>query len=353
MLSDPAPSPSPSHPRSGKSFHLSPPPPPPSMAPTDETERSTPNLPRPSTDSVPLWSGNDPAYSVFTFIRRVKDAVDHTNFSSEEKVTFMRACMNCDTLTPSGAILEDDFYSSCTDFKSFCDQLIKEFACFSNDPCLASMANFLNTVHASVGSQSPRVAAGLAGRFKTELKHSLSQSPWLNDDGMMPGDYFINILGYLLFVNALTPDAAQLSKDLPFSPTSTIHDLKLLVEAKLRTRPYLEAHHAPASVTTQPSRPSDAPAHSMRHMAPRTLTGSRTDSSSRPPPSSYAKASKSLTCSRCKRSGHIASDCAAPAPTTQTSHTSQWCHYHKTHSHSADNCNFLKAQRAGRPRFFQ
>lgn len=53
--------------------------------------------PYPSTDSVPLWSGNDPTYPVFTFIRRVENAVLNFTFTDAEKFSFLRACMSSDT----------------------------------------------------------------------------------------------------------------------------------------------------------------------------------------------------------------------------------------------------------------
>ena len=82
--------------------------------------------------SVPQWSGDNPQYPVFMFIRRLRDALSHLSFNSEQ----------CVTLTPAGAALEDDFYSNCTDFEVFCDNLIKEFACSSRDLCLTSLRNF-------------------------------------------------------------------------------------------------------------------------------------------------------------------------------------------------------------------
>ena len=105
----------------------------------------------PSKDGIPLWSGNDPNYSIFTFLRRVKDALAPFTLSSKDKVLFLRACMNCDTLTPAGAVLEDDFYSTCTDFESFCSNLIKEFACAYDDPCLASLTNFTELLFSNSG----------------------------------------------------------------------------------------------------------------------------------------------------------------------------------------------------------
>ena len=69
--------------------------------------------------SVPQWSGDDPQYPVFMFIRRLCDALSHTSFNSEQCVTFARQCMSLNPLTPAGAALEDDFYSNCTDFEAF------------------------------------------------------------------------------------------------------------------------------------------------------------------------------------------------------------------------------------------
>ena len=343
---------SPSVTRSGKHFHTA-------MAPTDPDASTGTALnsdpptgpasgfPRPSVDSVPLWSGNDPAYSIFTFIRRVHDAVDHTNLSSKEKVAFTRACMNCDTHTPSGAALEDDFYASCTDFDAFCDQLIKEFACISNDPCLASMTNFLTTLHATSGSHSPRIAAGLAGRFKTELTHALKHSPWLDDTGKMSGANFVNILGYLLFINSLTPDAAQLSKELSFTPDSTVHDLKLSLESKLRARPHMEAANALASPVSynHVTRTSDALSHPTRPTAPRHTGVAGTPHTA-----------KTITCFRCKKPGHHIRDCTSPPPPPPAQPSAPgrttWCHYHKTNRHSADQCYVLQSRRTGKSQDF-
>ena len=145
----------------------------------DTSDRSSPpplptppsvSRPRPSllnTDLVPLWTGDDPTYSVFTFIRRVQDAVSHASLSDGERIAFLRACMSCDVRTAAGAALEDDFYSTCTNFREFCHQLIKEFACHDNDPCLATMANLSDLILTNAGTLDPRDAAGVAGRFRT------------------------------------------------------------------------------------------------------------------------------------------------------------------------------------------
>ena len=123
--------------------------------------------------SVPQWSGDDPQYPVFIFIRRLRDALSHTIFNSEQCVIFARQCMSLSTLTPAGAVLKDEFYSNCTDFEAFCDNLIKEFACSSRDLCLTSLHNFSDLLLTNHGTLSPKTAAGLAGRLRTELDYSL------------------------------------------------------------------------------------------------------------------------------------------------------------------------------------
>ena len=269
----------------------------------------------PSRDGIPLWSGDDPNYSVFTFLRRVKEALaPFPTLTGKEKVNFLRSNMNCDTLTASGAVLEDDFYSNCTDFESFCSNLIKEFACAYEDPCLASLTNFIELLSSNSGLLSPRVAAGLAGRFRTEFDHSLTHSRWLNDDATMSKENILSLFSYVLYANTLTPDAAALTRDMSFQPTSTIHDLKLAAEAKLRHKPERlntiiappppppPARSLPPSPPTPPPQRASLPQSNHPHRPPK-----------------YASQS--------------------------VPHRDIWCHYHKTPSHSSAQCNFLRAQR--------
>ena len=252
----------------------------------------------PSKDGIPLWSGEDSNYSVFTFLRRVKDALAPATLTSKEKVTFIRACMSCDTLTAAGAALEDDFYSTCEDFDSFCDHLIKEFACADNDPCLASLTNLTDLLSSNSASLSPRIAAGLAGRFRSELDHSLTHSRWLSKDSTLSKENFLNLFSYVLYTNLLNPEAASLTRDMSFTPESTIHDLKVSVEAKLR-----KPAEKPTMCAAPPPPPPPAP--HVTHSAPKTATPSK------------------------------------------------WCYYHRTPYHSAAECNFLIAQRQGKKQDFR
>ena len=164
-----------------------------------------------NTDVVPLWTGDDPHYTVFTFIRRVEDAISHASLPDAEQIAFLRACMSCDVRTPAGAAMKDDFYSNCTNFREFRHQLIKEFACHDNDPCLATLGNLSELIRSNSGTMDPRDAAGVAGRFRRELCHSLDHSQWLNQDGVMPKSHLLSLLSYLLYTNLLKPQAAQIT----------------------------------------------------------------------------------------------------------------------------------------------
>lgn len=316
----------------------------------------------PSTDSVPLWCGNDPSYPVFTFIRRVEDAVSHSSLTDSEKISFLRACMSCDTRTPAGAALEDDFYSQCNDFKAFCNQLIKEFACIDNDPCLASLTNMTNLIRSNSDTLSPRDAAGLAGRFRTELTHALTHSQWLDQDDMMPKSHFLSLLSYILYTNLLTPQAAQITSEIQFLPQTTIHDLKVSVEAKLRVRaqtspppppppPPSALPHAPSRHRVSPAPPRSSPS---RHSPPT----SRNTLPSHPP----TQSSKPLTCYSCNTPGHHYRDCRThptppysrfPPSTSHTRSNTPWCHYHHSTNHSASECRFLRYQREQRSQNFR
>ena len=86
------------------------------------------------------------------------------------------------------------FFSSCTE--AFCDNLIKELVCSSSDLCLTSLRNFSDLLLTNHGILSP--AAGLAGRLRTELDYSLTNSQWMNGDNMS-NDNFLNLMSYLVF----------------------------------------------------------------------------------------------------------------------------------------------------------
>ena len=325
-----------------------------------------------NTDLVPLWTGDDPAYSVFTFIRRVEDAISHASLTDAERIAFLRACMSCDVRTAAGAALEDDFYSTCTNFREFCHQLIKEFACHDNDPCLASMVNLSDLILTNSGTMDPRDAAGVAGRFRTEFCHSLEHSQWINQDGVMPKSHLLSLFSYFLYTNLLKPQAAQMTKDISFLPTSTIHDLKISVESKLRAQtmaartphpPPSRPTPVPASPvslvhtsTSPPSHPILGPAFSTHERPPPPLLqrqqycATRDNFSSPSPPS---RGSHIPACFNCGGVGHSPRDCpsavsshfqhsqVASRPTQQD----KWCHYHKTYTHSSAECFALQKQR--------
>ena len=198
-----------------------------------------------NSDLVPLWTGDDPSYSIFTFIRRIEDAVAHSSLTDAEKIAFLRACMSCDARTPAGAALDDDFYTTCGDFKEFCHQLIKEFACSDNDPCLASFSNLSDLIRSNSGTLDPRDAAAVTGRFRTELSHSLSHSQWLDSQRKISESDLLSLLSYHLYTNLLKPHAAQLTKDITFLPSTSIHDLKVSVESKLRSQSYVTVAKSP------------------------------------------------------------------------------------------------------------
>lgn len=330
-------------------------PPPPTPTPPQVLPHTTPH---PNTDSVPLWCGNDPSYPVFTFIRRVEDAVSHSSLTDSEKIAFLRGCMSCDTRTPAGAALEDDFYSSCTNFKAFCNQLIKEFACSDNDPCLASLTNMTHLIRTNSDTLSPRDAAGLAGRFRTEMSHALSHSTWLDGNDMMSKSHFLSLLSYTLYTSLLTPQASQITSELPFLPQTSIHDLKISAEAKLRARAPTHPHTTPPPSSTLPPAPSG---HRISPPAKNTSFSSSHHPPPRPAPPptrthfhSSQHQPRSLICYSCNTPGHHFRDCRVKPSTShpRSSHSSAhtkthipWCHYHQSTLHSASECRVLQAQR--------
>ena len=367
----------------GTSNRSSPPPPtPPSVSRPPPTSLIT--------DVVPLWTGDDPTYSVFTFIRRVEDAISHASLTDAEQIAFLRSCMSCDVRTPAGAALEDDFYSNCTNFREFRHQLIKEFACHDNDPCLATLANLSDLILSNSGTMDPRDAAGVAGRFRTELCHSLEHSQWVNQDGVMPKSHLLSLLSYLLYTNVLKPHAAQMTKDIAFFPTSTIHDLKVSVEAKLRsqrlaarTPPPPPPHpiHAPASpaflaslvhtpssplppphpipVPPSPARPA-SPVRTHSPPPPPRLPQSAAPRTTRQSQASSSRGPHAFKCFNCGGTGHYPRDCpTAVAPprfqhsqaTSRPTQQARWCYYHKTTSHSSADCLFLQKQRPHQSNF--
>ena len=107
--------------------------------------------------------------------------------------------MSLSPLTPAGAALEDDFFSTCTDFEAFC----KEFACSSSDLCLTSLRNFSDLLLTNHGILSPKSAAGLVGRLRTELDYFLTNSHWMNGDSTTK-DNFLNLMSYIFFTNSLS-----------------------------------------------------------------------------------------------------------------------------------------------------
>ena len=120
----------------------------------------------------------------------------------------------------------------------------------------------------------------------------------------MSKENILSLFSYVLYTNLLTPAAASLTRDMSFKPDSTIHELKLAVESKLR--------HKEESLNTLVMHPPPPP----------------------PPPPERAPVSQ------CK-----------PAKVTAP-RRDVWCYYHKTPKHASSECNFLRGQRQRNQRDF-
>lgn len=89
-------------------------------------------------------------------------------------------------------------------------------------------------IHSNSDTCSPSDAAGLAGRFRAELNHAHSHSHLLDKNYIMTNSHFLSLLFYILYMNLLTPQATQITSEFQFLPQTSIHELRVSVEAKLR-----------------------------------------------------------------------------------------------------------------------
>ena len=285
----------------------------------------------------PKYTGETGGMDVYTFLSLADETIAKRKITDEkEKIDVLRNLVDPNPCEARSFIM-GDFIKKAQSYEEVRNLCIN---IFSNQSKLGAVSSLFKLADAARNRRKPSQthdAVRLASNVMNDCLLQFEPSPW-NKGGSVPLPDVIKLFGYIRFLIEVPDDVYKRLKETDgLTPDKTITEYAAPFWSQSGSSSPAASVSALSATRAGTRRASPVRKHpSSKRRDGRSSSRGPGRSSSRSPSRSPERGADKRTCIRCRRRGHTSATCRAKYPARQ------YCKYHKTNTHSTEDCRVLK-----------